>query len=163
MSNLELTLVRNQSLSNAIESIQILIYSLDCSALVVALKNEVLDNRGILQGTYSVSTTVNGKPSWINGDYAIWFEPSKSNWIFGDLSKIGQDLAYIYASNDFSGLTAIENQWNYWTGYAWKLAPNDISVTCNDDKGTQKYSSLRSSFRTEIQILFLLGLVSQVN
>ena len=83
---------------------------------------------GILQGTYLISTTVNGKPSWINGDYAIWFIPS-GLWIIGELSTIGQNLAYIYASNDFSGLTAIENQWNYWNGSAWKLAPNDIFVS----------------------------------
>ena len=88
-----------------------------------------------LQGTYLLSTTVNGKPSWTNGDYAIWFLPSNGNWVIGLLNEIGQDLAYIYASNDFSGLTAIENQWKYWTGYAWKLAPTDISVTCYADKG----------------------------
>ena len=84
------------------------------------------------------STGVNGKLSWTNGDYAIWFEPSKGNWIFGDLSKIGQDLAFIYANIDITDVTADEIQWNYWTGNVWKLAPNDISVTCNDAKGTVK-------------------------
>ena len=76
-----------------------------------------------------ISTTVNGKPSWTNGDYAIWFI-SSDIWIIGDLSSIGEDLAHIHAGNDFSGLTAIENQWKYWNGSAWILAPNDISFSC---------------------------------
>ena len=82
-----------------------------------------------------ISTTVNGKPTWTNGDYAIWFEQSKSNWMLGNLKSIGQDLAYIY-TNVIGELTADGNQWKYWNGNAWKLAPNDISVTCYDDKGT---------------------------
>ena len=76
-----------------------------------------------------ISTTVNGKPSWTNGDYAIWFI-SSDIWIIGDLSSIGEDLAHIHVGNYFSGLTAIENQWKYWNGSAWILAPNDISVSC---------------------------------
>ena len=112
-----------------------LIWSLDCSAVVVTLKNELLDNGyGFLQGTYLRSTGVNGKLSWINGDYAIWFTPN--NWIIGDLSSIGSSNAYIYANIDTTDVTADEIQWNYWTGNVWKLAPNDISVTCNDAKGT---------------------------
>ena len=114
---------------------QILIWSLDCSAVVVKVKNELLNKGyGFLQGTYVRSTGVNGKLSWINGDYAIWFTPNI--WIIGDLSSIGSSLAYVYASIDITDVTADEIQWNYWTGYAWKLAPNDISVTCNDDEGT---------------------------
>ena len=55
--------------------------------------------------------------------------------MLGNLKSIGQDLAYIY-TNVIGELTADGNQWKYWNGNAWKLAPNDISVTCYDDKGT---------------------------
>ena len=85
-----------------------------------------------LNGFYLLSTTViNGKPSWINGDYAIWFKTQY--WIIGKVSYMGSVYGYMYASNDITELTANENQWHYWTVYAWKLAPNDISVSC---KGT---------------------------
>ena len=114
-------------------SIQYLDY---CSAIVVGLKNGALNLYGptsnaALNGFYLLSTSVNGKPSWINGDYAIWFKTQY--WIIGQVSARGSVYGYLYASNDITELTANENHWHYWTGYAWKLAPNDISVSC---KGT---------------------------
>ena len=89
----------------------LLMDQIQSQTLQVILRNDLLTMRGSCQGTYQLANTVNGKPSWTNGDYAIWFLPSNGNWVIGLLNEIGQDLAYIYAGNDFSGLTAIENQW----------------------------------------------------
>ena len=103
--------------------------------------------RGI-QGTYLISRTVNGKPSWTNGNWAIWILPGNTNWIFGPLEHIGLERGFIHANNDYSGLTAIENKWKYWTGNDWKLAQNDISVTCNDDRGTYfKVNLVQEAFK----------------
>ena len=76
-----------------------------------------------------ISTTVNGKPSWISGDYAIWFRQS-GIWIIGNLNQIGQNSAWMYAHKDITELIANENHWKWYTEHGWELAPNDISVSC---------------------------------
>ena len=101
-----------------------------CSTINVNLRNEVLNTRGFLNGNYHSATQVNGKPSWKSDAYAIWYIQSNNNWMIGRLSDIGNDLGWIYASNDFSGIADIENQWYYWNGNAWTSPsdPNDIQI-----------------------------------
>ena len=56
--------------------------------------------------------------------------------MIGRLSGIGNDKGWIYASNDFSGITDNENQWYYWNGNAWTSPsdPNDIQIACMSGK-----------------------------
>ena len=107
-----------------------------CSTINVNLKNEVLNTLGFLNGNYQSATQVNGKPSWKSDAYAIWYIQSNNNWMIGRLSDIGNDLGWIYASNDFSGITDNENQWYYWNGNAWTSPsdPNDIQIACMNGK-----------------------------
>ena len=44
-----------------------------CSTINVNLRNEVLNIYAHLNGSYQSATCVNGKPSWKNDEYAIWY------------------------------------------------------------------------------------------
>ena len=107
-----------------------------CSTINVNLRNEVLNKYAVLNGNYQSATNVNGKPSWKNDVYAIWYSQSNNIWLIGPLSYIGSDSAWIFASNDFSGITDNDNQWLYWNGNAWtsKSDPNDIQIACMNGK-----------------------------
>ena len=95
-----------------------------------------------LNGNYQTATNVNGKPSWINDDYAIWYIQSYNDWSawsIGPLSEIGSEAAFILADNDFSGITDNDNQWLFWyDGKVWisPSDPNDIQIICMDGKYT---------------------------
>ena len=95
-----------------------------------------------LQGNYQISTTVNGEPSWKNGDYAIWSIMSSSTWIIGPLNRIGEDFAWIAAES--YGLTNIYNRWNFWNGssYIRSLDSEDIQITCNGKYSKHLQSAL---------------------
>ena len=107
-----------------------------CSTINVNLRNEVLNTHGFLNGNYQSATNVNGKPSWKNDLYAIWYIQSSNTWMIGPLSEIDNNLGWIYAINDFSGITDNENQWHYWNGSAWTSPsdPFDIQITCINGK-----------------------------
>ena len=72
----------------------------------------------------------NGQTSWINGDYAIQYYPGY--WDIGYLVDIGSYFVFMYASNDFNGLTDDENEWIYSDGSNWisPTDPTDIQITC---------------------------------
>ena len=108
-----------------------------CSTINVNLCCVVNNTYGFLNGNYTKEPlNVNGKPSWNNDVNAIWYIQSDNNWLIGPLSEIGNNTAYIFASNDFSGITDNDNQWLYWNGTAWTspFDPNDIKITCLDGK-----------------------------
>ena len=89
---------------------------------------------GYLQGDYQISTTVNGEPSWKNGDYAIWSIMSNSaTWIIGSLNRIGGGSAFIFAEYASRGLTISYNEWKFWNGSSFLRPsnPEDIRITCN--------------------------------
>ena len=62
--------------------------------------------------------------------YAIWC--NLGYWDIGYLVDIGSNLVFMYASNDFHGLTDDENEWNYSDGsnYITPTDPTDIQITC---------------------------------
>ena len=107
---------------------------IDCEIITVDLKNDANEVQGYKKGTYEISETINGKPSWIANDQAIWWIPEFSQWGIGSLDSIG---------SGFRGLTGVpidENDlgmpydqkyiWKYWNGY-WKTpGANDIKVQC---------------------------------
>ena len=100
------------------------------------MRNEVLDSFGLLNGNYQIATNVNGKPSWENDSYAIWYGQTYNVWYIGPLSEIGNDAGFISATNDFSGITDNDNQWLYVNGNAWTSPsdPNDIQIACMNGK-----------------------------
>ena len=104
------------------------------------MRNEVLDSFGLLNGNYQIATNVNGKPSWKNAAYAIWYVQTYNVWFIGSLSEIGNNNGFLLVTNDFSGITDNDNQWQYWSlyGFGWIYPsdPTDIQITCMDGKYT---------------------------
>ena len=103
----------------------------DCCLIVrVSLNNELLHHLNHFDGDYEISTMPNGHTSWINGVYAIWY--NSGYWLVGPLDNIGEFVGYMFASNDFYGLTDDENEWNYLYYSSWysPTDPTDIQITC---------------------------------
>ena len=102
------------------------------------MRNEVSNSFAFLNGNYQTAANVNGKPSWKNDLYAIWYLQTHNVWFIGPLKEIGNDAGYISATNDFSGITDNDNQWLYWVGFGWTFPsdPNDIQIICMDGKYT---------------------------
>ena len=103
----------------------------------ISLTNE-LSNAGYeyFNGDYEISIMPNGQTSWINGDYAIWY--NSGYWLIGSLSSIGQLQGwYMFAINDFYEKTNEENEWNNRDGSSWisPVNPTDIQVTCVKSNG----------------------------
>ena len=111
-----------------------------CSTINVNLRNVVSNLFAFLNGNYQIATIVNGKPSWKNAAYAIWYVQTYNVWSIGFLREIGNDASYLSATNDFSGITDNDSQWQYWSlyGFGWITPsdPNDIQITCMDGKYT---------------------------
>ena len=104
----------------------------DCCLVVrISLANEFLNAElEFLNGDYEISLMPNGRTSWINGDYAIWYYPII--WIIGDLADRGELIGHIVADNNFYGVTDDKNEWKYWDGNSWTfpIDPTDVQITC---------------------------------
>ena len=101
-----------------------------CDIITVDLKNVANESQGPKKGTYEISETINGKPSWISNDQAIWWVPEHSEWGIGPLYAIGSNTR---------GLTGSSSQWPYDQKCTWKYwngsffttpGANDIKVQC---------------------------------
>ena len=99
----------------------------------------MLNENGFLNGFYEISYEFDGKPSYVNDDYAIWYYSSSSLWMISNIESIGQSSAFLYAYDGFSGLTDINNEWNYYFEGNWVTSsPNYINVTCKNVGTTSK-------------------------
>ena len=91
-----------------------------------------------LEGSYEREEIFNGKPSWKKDNYAIWYSSEYNGWLIGETfyTKDRKNTGMIFASDDFSGVTDNNNQWEYINGNSWKIPsdPNDIHITCMDGK-----------------------------
>ena len=105
-------------------------------ALQVTLRN-MLAALAPYQGTYLLSDTVNGKPSWIMGSSApgaIWYVHEHKSWHIGPKTHIGQNIA----SKTSGGPDNSSNTWKYYNeNMKWIISgTNDVSVQCTDEKAT---------------------------
>jgi len=76
----------------------------------------------------------NGHPSWINANYAIWFNDVANDWMVGNVGSRGRDLGFMYA--DDQGSTCpfdITANWNLFYGGQWNLVAG-TSFTCSQAK-----------------------------
>ena len=111
-----------------------------CETLRVDLKNIALNTQGKTQGTYQKSAYVNGKPSWVSNNQAIWWISEYNEWAIGDLTSLGTDIRGITAVTDNKTKSGLpENPthtWKYWNGASFVTVPdaNDISVECVDEE-----------------------------
>ena len=99
----------------------------------ISLKNDVLVHQERFEGTYEMSTPVNGHPSWISSTNAIWSNPDfPADWVIGKLDDIGKNFGYIHSKGMFLG----QNEWLYWNGSELKTPKeNDIIVECVPREG----------------------------
>ena len=111
---------------------------LSCQTIKITLKNEVLAHHGECQGTYELSASVNGNPSWTSQSKAIWYIQDGNTWEIGNLDNIGKPLGIIYTTETLFG--ANENgKWNSLIEKKWKnLETNDFSIECVVRKGTNE-------------------------
>ena len=109
-----------------------------CKFLQVTLANEALAYQWDKQGTYQLSEAINGKPSWISGAQAIWYNPEFKDWMIGALPGNG---------TNFRGITCADNvehecpqqvrkdHWEYYNGSdVPKSYSNDVSIQCTGKK-----------------------------
>ena len=109
------------------------------------MKNDVLAHQGTFEGTYELSTPVNGHPSWISSTNAIWSNPEYPDWwMIGKLDNIGQ-IGKIIATGMFFGQTK-SYEWCYFKGSELKTPEeDDIIVECIARKGESwKYTGSNS-------------------
>ena len=100
----------------------------------------MLTHWGEFQGTYELSASVNGKPSWRTQSTGIWYVQDLNVWMIGSLNDIGTPICAIFIAGTLFG--ANENgKWNYFIEKTWKkLDANDFSIECIDRKGTNQQS-----------------------
>ena len=82
---------------------------------------------------YEISDPINGKPTWILGSQAIWYDSDYDKWRIGSLDSIGTNTCGITAKDDYEGLDDDNNVWKYYGGpdIGWVWADeNDISINC---------------------------------
>ena len=92
------------------------------------------------QGTFELSASVNGRPTWTSQPTAtaIWYVQDQNIWIIGELILIGKPKGSIFTVGTLFG--ANENgKWNSSIENAWKkLDTNDFSIECIARKGTNQ-------------------------
>ena len=118
------------------------------------MKNDVLAHHGTFEGTYELSTPVNGNPSWISSTNAIWSNPEYPDWwMIGKLDDIGQ-IGNIIATGMFFGQTKAY-EWLYWNGIELKtLEEDDIIVECTAEKGESwEHTGNSNSFITGLILI----------
>ena len=105
-----------------------------CSTMSISFSKGALSAQRSLQGTYSLSSKVNGVDSWISRTKAIWAYPQKNVWLIGRKAIKGGKVAGIYARRKSgTGVDSRELTWNYQNNKAWKRAKaNEINIICLD-------------------------------
>ena len=118
--------------------------------------NVLSSQSAIFGGDYQESAIVNGYPSWINANHAIWFVTKYKNWAVGKIEDLGTTLRYLATSNYinavYNPVTEKEpfdidsRSWSFWEGgYVWTYTEaGDISITCSQAKGKNNYINMYS-------------------
>jgi hypothetical protein len=108
--------------------------------VTVRLKKEVSVHKIEFAGDYQISETVNGKPSWKNGENAIW--SVGNNWMIGYWNKLGEDDGELFAPNNYGGLADNRNVWKYSVdGRTW-ITPsdsNDVIISSSGGKESKNF------------------------
>ena len=105
--------------------------------VTVRLKNEVSVHKIEFAGDYQISETVNGKPSWKNGENAIW--SVGNNWMIGYWNKLGEDDGELFAPNNYGGLADNRNVWKYSVdGRTW-ITPSDSNDVIISSSGGKEF------------------------
>ena len=106
--------------------------------MTISLSGAVLSHQGGRAGDYQESAMVNGHPSWINADHAIWWSDYAADWAVGAIEDRGSSYSGITA--DGQGTTCpysiSSSNWDYYNGGSWvSFSSSVMSVTCSKAKG----------------------------
>ena len=99
-----------------------------CQSLRVILKNNALALHILKPGTYNLSSTINGKPSWTSESQAIWFIPQWNQWAIGPIDSLGTTRTGIL-SNHYGKDPQHVGSWDYYDMETGWLS-GDIIVGC---------------------------------
>ena len=91
-------------------------------------------------GDYLEAATVNEHPSWINANYAIWFDDDNDAWVVGYKEDLGTIFGGLSAYSQ-GGLVCPydidSTTWRFaaWSG-GWTFAQaGEVSITCSQSQG----------------------------
>ena len=102
-----------------------------CDSIQITLTGGALSALAHVPGHYVKYITVNGKPSWTKGPYALWWS-SIGDWMVGDKDHIGGPGGWLYSS--VSGQPyGNTNDWFYYNGTAWVNPIGEIDVGCTTE------------------------------
>ena len=80
----------------------------------------------------------NGHPSWIDGNYAIWFSDDANDWIVGTIGGRGGNSGFMQSNNQGSKCPFdITANWYLYYGGQWNLVAG-TSFTCSQAKSKKK-------------------------
>ena len=86
-----------------------------------------------MEGSYQLSTEVNGKESWTTSSNAIWYVPEYKKWGIGRLAKRGTAIRFISSRfvYDLDQPYDVE-YWNTWRSGSWIIdgSATDVTVKC---------------------------------
>jgi hypothetical protein len=103
--------------------------------MTISLSGDVLNYQGTRAGDYHESAIVNGLPSWINGDHAIWYSDGFSDWAVGNIEWRGEDFAGIRSKEFDCPYNIASSNWQYWNSGWVTFSSSVMSVTCSQAKG----------------------------
>ena len=89
-------------------------------------------------GDYLESATVNGHPSWINANNAIWFVDDFDDWAVGDIKERGGIFRGFSAKNQGGSVCPFDidsTTWKFWNRGWTSAGAGEISITCSQTKG----------------------------
>ena len=94
----------------------------------------MLTHHGQFQGTYELSASVNGKPSWRSKSKGIWYRQDHNVWVIGNVNDIGQ-ISVTIVTNDLLPRAKENRLMCLCHG---KIDTNDFSIECIARKGTNQ-------------------------
>ena len=102
------------------------------------MSGNVLSSQSTRAGDYQESAIVNGHPSWINANHAIWFVDDYDDWAVGGIEDLGTNARSMSADSQGGSVCPFDidsTTWFFWNG-GWNSAgAGEISITCSQDEG----------------------------
>ena len=106
----------------------------NCQTVTLSLSGSANAELSFLSGNYQESVMTNGHQSWINADYAIWFDDVSNDWVVGPVDKRGTHTRWIEANNQGSKCPFdITVDWYLYYNSEWNLAA-EASFACSQHK-----------------------------
>lgn len=98
--------------------------------VMVDLKNKPKELHGACYGVYTMdSEEVNGKPTWVMGEVAMWFT-EKKRWVIGEKCDLGTIIQSINCKKYNAQSPYLSNNtWDYVGSDYSSYDPGDITVT----------------------------------